>query len=72
MDIYVNFSLNYQIFLQIYEKTAPNSRMSVITKSCIRAKNEENFVFSRKTHLPLATHIISLKISAIFFRGFNP
>lgn len=72
MDIHVSFSLKCQLFLQIYEKTAPKRRMSVITKSLIKAKNEENVVFSQKTHLPLATHIFSLKISAIFFRGFNP
>lgn len=64
------FSLKCQIFLQTHE-TSPNSRVNIITKSPLRAKNEENFVFRQKVHLPLATHIF-LKISAIFFRGFNP
>ena len=70
LDTYLNLSLDVKSFYRSmrHHQTA---EWVVITESLIRVKNEENFVFSQNAHLSLASHIFSLIISAIFFRGFS-
>ena len=70
VDTYLNLSSDVKPFYRSM-RHRQTAEWVVITESLIRVKNEENFVFSQKAHLLLASRIFSLIISAIFFRGFS-